>query len=121
MDIFKKGLLFGTESICMFAIYSLIPFTIEITSAAFLNVNLLTSDFYSVLVGIFLKNYKVYFIHVFCKFFKLKTKFLYQKILSSICHILLDLHAFYSEQFYTACQILLLNSQRHRHPLKISI
>jgi len=120
MEILKKGLLFGTESICMFAIYSLIPFTIEITSAAFLNVNLLTSDFYSVLVGIFLKNYKVCS-HVFCKFSKPKAKFVFKKILSSICHILSDLHAFYSEQFYTACQIQLPNSQRHRHQLKISI
>jgi hypothetical protein len=81
MEILKKGLLFGTESICMFAIYSLIPFTIEITSAAFLNVNLLTSDFYSVLVGIFLKNYKVCS-HVFCKFSKPKAKFVLKKFLA---------------------------------------
>ena len=59
MCLINKGLLFGAESICMFFIYSIIPFVLEISSAAFLNVNLLTADFYSVLVGIFMKQYKV--------------------------------------------------------------
>ena len=43
----------------MFLIYTIIPFVLEISSAAFLNVNLLTADFYSVLVGILMKQYKV--------------------------------------------------------------
>lgn len=47
--------------VCMFLIYILIPFIVEISSAPFLNVNLLTADFYSVLVGIFIKKYKVVF------------------------------------------------------------
>jgi solute carrier family 35 protein F1/2 len=46
-------------AVCMFLIYILIPFIVEISSAPFLNVNLLTADFYSVLVGIFIKKYKV--------------------------------------------------------------
>ena len=51
------------ESICMFLIYTIIPFVLEMSSAAFLNVNLLTADFYSVLVGILMKQYKVILIN----------------------------------------------------------
>lgn len=43
----------------MFAIYTLFPYILEITSAAFVNVNLLTSDFYAVLIGILALGYKV--------------------------------------------------------------
>jgi len=53
------GLLFSAESCCMFLIYLCIPFVLEFSSAAFLNVNLLTADFYTVLIGIFFKKYKV--------------------------------------------------------------
>ena len=46
----------------MFSFYSIVTYVLELSSAAFLNVNLLTADFYSVLVGLFLKNYKVNFL-----------------------------------------------------------
>lgn len=51
--------LFSLESVFMFSIYTLIPCVIEMSSAAFLNVNLLAADFYSVLFGILIKNFKV--------------------------------------------------------------
>lgn len=35
------------------------PVVLEMSSAAFLNVNLLTADFYAVLVGVFMKQYQV--------------------------------------------------------------
>ncbi len=37
----------------MFMLYSLFPHVIEMSGAAFINVNLLTADFYAVLIGIF--------------------------------------------------------------------
>lgn len=55
--------LFLLESLAMFLIYSIIPLVLEISSAAFLNVNMLTSDFYSVLVGIFLRQYKLHYLY----------------------------------------------------------
>lgn len=72
MEHIKIWVLFAFESISMFSIYSIVPSVLEASSAAFLNVNLLTSDFYSVLVGIFLKQYKLhylYFIGLICIFF----------------------------------------------------
>lgn len=64
--------LFLLESLVMFLIYSIIPCILQISSAAFLNVNLLTSDFYSVLVGIFFRKYELhflYFVGLGCIFF----------------------------------------------------
>jgi drug/metabolite transporter (DMT)-like permease len=55
--------LFFLESLAMFLIYSIIPRVLEMSSAAFLNVNLLTSDFYSVLVGIFFKKYQLHYLY----------------------------------------------------------
>lgn len=55
----KKGILFAAESVCMFFIYTIMPVVLEMSSAAFLNVNLLTADFYAVLVGVFMKQYQV--------------------------------------------------------------
>lgn len=47
------------ESLFMFFVYVFIPIAIEFSSAAFLNVNLLTSDFYTALYGVIVKKQKV--------------------------------------------------------------
>lgn len=51
--------LFGINSVFMFSIYTLLPCVIAFSSASFLNVNLLSADFYSVLFGIYIKKYEV--------------------------------------------------------------
>jgi solute carrier family 35, member F1/2 len=43
----------------MFLIYSIIPIILEISNATYLNINLLTADFYSVIFGVFIKKYEV--------------------------------------------------------------
>ena len=53
------GILFVIESMLLFLCYTLIPRVIELSSAAFLNVNLLTSDFYTVFLGVFIKKIQV--------------------------------------------------------------
>ena len=40
-------------------LYSLFPHIVEATSAAFININLLTADFYAVLIGILALKYNV--------------------------------------------------------------
>jgi solute carrier family 35 protein F1/2 len=44
---------------CLFALYSLMPIVMERTSAASVNLNLLSADFYALLIGLFLFQYKV--------------------------------------------------------------
>ncbi|CAF0922977.1 unnamed protein product [Brachionus calyciflorus] len=56
-------ILFLVEAILMFAIYILIPCVIDLSSAAFLNVNLLTSDFYAAFYGIFVKKYQFHYLY----------------------------------------------------------
>lgn len=43
-------------------LYSLFPHVIELTSAAFININLLTADFYAVIIGIVAYKYEVWFL-----------------------------------------------------------
>eukprot|EP00051_Salpingoeca_urceolata_P015637 m.204098 g.204098 ORF g.204098 m.204098 type:complete len:157 (+) comp18461_c1_seq3:109-579(+) len=51
------ALLFGYTA-CLFALYSLVPFLLQRSSATMLNLSLLTSDVYSLLFGLFLFHYK---------------------------------------------------------------
>ena len=44
---------------CLFALYSLMPIVISHTSAAAVNLNLLSADFYALLLGLFIFHYKV--------------------------------------------------------------
>ena len=37
----------------MFMLYSLFPIVVEETNAAFININLLTADFYALIIGVF--------------------------------------------------------------------
>ena len=46
-------------NLLMFMLYSLFPHVVEETSAAFININLLTADFYAVLIGILALKYNV--------------------------------------------------------------
>jgi len=41
-------------NLCLFAIYSIVPKTLQLTSAAVFNISILTSDFYTFLFGLFL-------------------------------------------------------------------
>lgn len=59
----KIWILFAAESVCMFFIYTIMPVVLEMSSAAFLNVNLLTADFYAVLVGVFMKQYQLHYLY----------------------------------------------------------
>ena len=43
----------------MFLVYSIIPVIMQLSSAAFFNVNLLTADFYTILYGILIQKYQV--------------------------------------------------------------
>eukprot|EP00033_Pygsuia_biforma_P000341 GCRY01000414.1.p1 GENE.GCRY01000414.1~~GCRY01000414.1.p1 ORF type:complete len:305 (+),score=75.75 GCRY01000414.1:1302-2216(+) len=45
-------------SLCLFTMYSLAPYLLIKSSATFMNLSLLTSDAYGLLVGVFLFNYK---------------------------------------------------------------
>lgn len=45
---------------CLFALYSLMPLVIARTSAAAVNLNLLSADFYALIAGIFLFKYQVH-------------------------------------------------------------
>lgn len=58
--LFKSGTLFAFESLLMFMIYTILPVVVESTSAAFLNLNLLSSDFFTAIYGFVFKNYKVF-------------------------------------------------------------
>ena len=41
-------------NVCLFAMYSIVPLTLRLTSAAVFNISILTSDFYTFLFGLFL-------------------------------------------------------------------
>ena len=45
--------------LCLFALYSAMPVVMGVTSAASINLNLLSADFYALLFGIFLFKYQV--------------------------------------------------------------
>ncbi|XP_076017294.1 solute carrier family 35 member F2-like [Genypterus blacodes] len=55
----KIALLFVAYALCMFALYSLMPVVIKLTSATAVNLSLLTADLFSLFCGIFLFHYKV--------------------------------------------------------------
>ena len=46
-------------NVCLFLMYSIVPLTLKLTSAAVFNISLLTSDFYTFLFGIFLFGLKL--------------------------------------------------------------
>lgn len=54
-----SGLLYIGFSACMFGLYSFMPVVIRRTSAAAVNLSLLTADLYGLFCGLFLFQYKV--------------------------------------------------------------
>ncbi|NWY72585.1 S35F2 protein, partial [Erithacus rubecula] len=54
----KVALLFSGFALCMFGLYSFMPVVIKITSATSVNLGILTSDLYSLFLGLFLFKYK---------------------------------------------------------------
>ena len=59
MKIIISVACFVAFAACLFSLYSLMPVVIEKTSAAAVNLNLLSADFYALLLGIFFFKYKV--------------------------------------------------------------
>ncbi|XP_013871374.1 solute carrier family 35 member F2 isoform X2 [Austrofundulus limnaeus] len=53
----QVGLLFAAFALCMFALYSGMPVVMKLSSATSVNLSLLTSDLFSLFVGIFLFHY----------------------------------------------------------------
>ncbi|NXR27918.1 S35F2 protein, partial [Cinclus mexicanus] len=53
----KVALLFTGFALCMFGLYSFMPFVIKVTSATSVNLGILTSDLYSLFLGLFLFMY----------------------------------------------------------------
>ncbi|XP_030010461.1 solute carrier family 35 member F2 [Sphaeramia orbicularis] len=53
----KIVLLFAVYALCMFALYSLMPVVVQMTSATAVNLSLLTADLFSLFCGIFLFHY----------------------------------------------------------------
>lgn len=51
------GLLFALYALCMFALYSLMPVVVRMTSATAVNLSLLTADLFSLFCGLFLFHY----------------------------------------------------------------
>ncbi|MEE6472840.1 hypothetical protein FKM82_009739 [Ascaphus truei] len=51
-------LLFAGFAVCMFALYSLMPIVIQITSATSVNLGILTADLYSLFIGLFMFEYE---------------------------------------------------------------
>ncbi|NXC79757.1 S35F2 protein, partial [Cercotrichas coryphoeus] len=54
----KVALLFTGFALCMFGLYSFMPVVIKVTSATSVNLGILTSDLYSLFLGLFLFKYK---------------------------------------------------------------
>ncbi|NXO69186.1 S35F2 protein, partial [Phainopepla nitens] len=54
----KIALLFSGFALCMFGLYSFMPVVIKVTSATSVNLGILTSDLYSLFLGLFLFRYK---------------------------------------------------------------
>ncbi|NXN84049.1 S35F2 protein, partial [Bombycilla garrulus] len=54
----KIALLFSGFALCMFGLYSFMPVVIKVTSATSVNLGILTSDLYSLFLGLFLFQYK---------------------------------------------------------------
>ncbi|XP_064574234.1 solute carrier family 35 member F2 isoform X3 [Zonotrichia leucophrys gambelii] len=55
----KIALLFTAFALCMFGLYNFMPVVIKITSATSVNLAILTSDLYSLFIGLYLFYYKV--------------------------------------------------------------
>jgi hypothetical protein len=53
------GLLVAGYVLCLFTMYSLVPTVYRMASATFVNMNLITNNFYSLLIGLFFLNAKV--------------------------------------------------------------
>ncbi|XP_037533585.1 solute carrier family 35 member F2 [Nematolebias whitei] len=53
----QVGLLFSAYALCMFALYSWMPVVMKLSSAASVNLSLLTADLFSLFFGIFLFHY----------------------------------------------------------------
>lgn len=51
-------LLFAVYALCMYALYSLMPIVVRMTSATAVNLSLLTADLFSLFCGLFLFHYK---------------------------------------------------------------
>jgi len=50
-------------ALCLFLLYSLVPTFLELAGATPLNLSLLTSDFYGLLIGIFIFGFEVNFLY----------------------------------------------------------
>ncbi|XP_061596315.1 solute carrier family 35 member F2-like [Cololabis saira] len=56
-NFYTSGL-FAVYALCMYALYSLMPVVVKMTSATAVNLSLLTSDLFSLFCGLFLFHYK---------------------------------------------------------------
>ncbi|XP_029026585.1 solute carrier family 35 member F2-like isoform X2 [Betta splendens] len=53
----QVGLLFSGYALCMYALYSIMPLVVKVSSAASVNLSMLTADLFSLFCGIFLFQY----------------------------------------------------------------
>lgn len=53
------AMLFVVYALCMYALYSLMPVVVKLTSATAVNLSLLTADLFSLFCGLFLFGHKV--------------------------------------------------------------
>nr|XP_006814170.1 PREDICTED: LOW QUALITY PROTEIN: solute carrier family 35 member F2-like [Saccoglossus kowalevskii] len=58
-------LLFLAFAVCLFLLYSVFPLVIQISSAAVVNLSILTADFYSLMFGLFLFHYMFSALYIF--------------------------------------------------------
>lgn len=57
---------FGGYVAAMFALYTLMPYVLAKTNAVLVNLSLLTSDVYALLIGIYLFHYRFHALYIFC-------------------------------------------------------
>ncbi|XP_055370042.1 solute carrier family 35 member F2-like isoform X1 [Betta splendens] len=57
MACLLSGLLFSGYALCMYALYSIMPLVVKVSSAASVNLSMLTADLFSLFCGIFLFQY----------------------------------------------------------------
>lgn len=57
------GLIFAAFGLCQYLYYTIMPFVMRLSSATVVNLSLLTSDLYTLIVGLFLFGYKFSYIY----------------------------------------------------------
>lgn len=98
------AILFTGYAICMFGLYSFMPVVIKITSATSVNLGILTSDLYSLFLGLFLFKYKV---STFLHFHIPSVTFLLQNYKQSLMFLKAPEQSFAPTHFCSFCHSLL--------------